>query len=634
MSNNSESDWEYPAIDDFIAGVFKGGGAKGLVYGGALHELRARGVWFNAAAGSSAGAITATLIAAGFPPDKLIGFVPDAMAMLKKNRFGSLSYGMDRGMYATKGLEEWLEQRLVEALGLESGSPRITFEQLHQSTRFDLYVVAMDLASSQPIVFNHVTSPQMSVTEAVMASSAIPVAMRTRRVLVQDNEGVAVHRLVDGGAWANFPRFVFADRSFRAFNGLSEWPTDADVVGFTIEAETYGMSEHRRGEVEVVDGFEGQRFAQVPWPADPPQQVDGRARSFAPVSSRLSIFDHGSGRRMGVPGAVLTWMAMRRLAALLLLILGVVTIPRAWPALRERILEDGPDVVNSPLLLVSWFMVVGLFVFAIAYAWIEFRYFTEAAENGLPALTAALSVGTGVPDWVGFHPQDHVVRLSAPAGIGTTTFHSSPQMLASGLAVAGSQAAAQLAEIFPGQPRDARVPAAWVVGNPAMSDDQLKQVHANLLAGLIDKAKIPKRNAEATFVWAFYLVGAGVLIFFNWPDIYVSLVVLAGFSYWLVKRMALGRQLNQSMLLPTPVPQRYIARTIWVLCASVMAWVAVETRGRQPAEPDFMGNALYTIVLGLLILSAFGGALSVISRLLVNAHRNRYLAELNPGKAA
>ncbi len=629
MSTSANAQWTYPAIDRTIAGVFKGGGAKGLVYGAALHELRARGIWFSAAAGSSAGAITATLIAAGYPPDQLIGFVSDAMAQLKKNRFGSLQYGGDRGMYVTKGLETWLEKLLVAAVGLDGIHPQVTFAHLHARTKFDLYVVALDLASAQPIVFNHVTSPDMSVTDAVMASSAIPIAMRTRRVLVTDDEGVAVHRLVDGGAWANYPRFVFADRSFRAFNGLEEWPPDATVVGFTIEGEPYGLSEHRRGNVQVINGLNGERFAHVPWPATPPQQVDGRERQFGPASPKLSIFDHGSGRRMGVPGAVLTWMALRRVAAALLLVLGVFTIPRAWPRLREQILGDGPDIFNSPLLLVSWFLVVGLFVFALAYAWIEFRYFTEAAENGLPALTAALSVGTGVPDWIGFHPNDPVVRLNAPAGIATTTFKSSEQIIASGLAVAGSQAAAQLTEIFPDHQRDSGAPEAWAVNNPEFSPEALKQTHASLLAKLIDSSQMPKRNTDGSFIWAFYLLFAGFLIFVNWPDIYLSLIVLAGFTYWIVKRLALGRQLNQSMLLPVPVAQRYVARTVSVLCASALAWLAVEVRKTQPAELDFAGNSLYTIALGLIILSAVGGALSVASRLLVNGHRKRYLAEIN-----
>ena len=48
----------------FVA--FSGGGAKGLVHVGALQALEDRGVQFAGVAGTSAGAIVATLAATGF----------------------------------------------------------------------------------------------------------------------------------------------------------------------------------------------------------------------------------------------------------------------------------------------------------------------------------------------------------------------------------------------------------------------------------------------------------------------------------------------------------------------------------------------------------------------------------------
>lgn len=49
-----------------VAGVFEGGGALGTAYIGALRALHDNGVWFGRVAGTSAGAITASMIAAGF----------------------------------------------------------------------------------------------------------------------------------------------------------------------------------------------------------------------------------------------------------------------------------------------------------------------------------------------------------------------------------------------------------------------------------------------------------------------------------------------------------------------------------------------------------------------------------------
>ena len=49
--------------------VFEGGGAKGMVFVGALHVFEAQGHTYGRLLGTSAGAITATLLAAGLPAD-------------------------------------------------------------------------------------------------------------------------------------------------------------------------------------------------------------------------------------------------------------------------------------------------------------------------------------------------------------------------------------------------------------------------------------------------------------------------------------------------------------------------------------------------------------------------------------
>jgi NTE family protein len=52
--------------------VFEGGGAKGMVFVGALEEFGRRGHSFNRPLGTSAGAITATLLAAGYTPQEML----------------------------------------------------------------------------------------------------------------------------------------------------------------------------------------------------------------------------------------------------------------------------------------------------------------------------------------------------------------------------------------------------------------------------------------------------------------------------------------------------------------------------------------------------------------------------------
>ena len=52
--------------------VFEGGGAKGMVFVGALDEFERRGHTFGRLLGTSAGAITATYLAAGFTVDEML----------------------------------------------------------------------------------------------------------------------------------------------------------------------------------------------------------------------------------------------------------------------------------------------------------------------------------------------------------------------------------------------------------------------------------------------------------------------------------------------------------------------------------------------------------------------------------
>jgi predicted acylesterase/phospholipase RssA len=52
--------------------VFEGGGAKGMVFVGACQEFFGRGHTFDRLLGTSAGAITTTLLAAGYTPQEML----------------------------------------------------------------------------------------------------------------------------------------------------------------------------------------------------------------------------------------------------------------------------------------------------------------------------------------------------------------------------------------------------------------------------------------------------------------------------------------------------------------------------------------------------------------------------------
>jgi NTE family protein len=119
------------AAPTLVNGVFKGGGAKGVAYAGALKALRDRNVWFGSVAGASAGAITATLIAAGLGPDEIEQQVPEALGRANGNlfaRLGRVVLGRSMSLFDSNGLHDWLEALLRERTGRDGP---VTFRHLY-----------------------------------------------------------------------------------------------------------------------------------------------------------------------------------------------------------------------------------------------------------------------------------------------------------------------------------------------------------------------------------------------------------------------------------------------------------------------------------------------------------------------
>jgi len=202
--------------------VFEGGGAKGIAYIGALQAMQTKQCWFRAVAGASAGAITAMLVASGLSPSEIHQATNEALALLHTGIVRGLRrLRRQSGYFPSDPLHECLERILrkqvapvVEPLPDKS----ITFRQLFQATGIELNVAAADLSLRRPFVFSPHETPNCSVADAVVASSAIPFAFRSSLLKVPDNADETTwhhHTIVDGGVWSNFPLFIFEDAAFR-----------------------------------------------------------------------------------------------------------------------------------------------------------------------------------------------------------------------------------------------------------------------------------------------------------------------------------------------------------------------------------------------------------------------------------
>jgi predicted acylesterase/phospholipase RssA len=227
-------------VDGFVYGVFEGGGAKGVLYSGALEGVLRRRLWFSAVAGSSAGAITAAMIAAGMTPAEMRREMDDGLAAMalptRWSGYRRIRWGT--GFLDHEAIYNWLRRLLYKKLAPNVSCSGATFADLFARTEIDLFVVAVDLRARHLAVFNRALTPQIKVAEAVMASATIPFALEPRLFQYKTPEGHPRWSVfVDGGVASNFPSFVFQDEAFRTYSKLDPVPEDTRIVGFLLDDE-------------------------------------------------------------------------------------------------------------------------------------------------------------------------------------------------------------------------------------------------------------------------------------------------------------------------------------------------------------------------------------------------------------
>jgi len=273
--------------------VFEGGGAKGSVFAGALEVFFAAGHQPARLVGTSAGAITATLLAAGYTPAEMLAAVNEQRdgkprfasfmdvpvasefdATMKQecqlqtilNRLdipGVPSFLSDRidkilidqllnlsphfrqlfafvecgGLFSGHTFVEWLNEKLQD-----HGVPRgCTLRQMNEIKGCDLSLVITDTTNREMRVLNHRTTPDVPVAMAVRMSMSIPFVWR--EVVWQKEWGtyggvdITDAKIVDGGGLSNFPIDLIAcsDDRIKKIMGERADPNAAFNLGMLID---------------------------------------------------------------------------------------------------------------------------------------------------------------------------------------------------------------------------------------------------------------------------------------------------------------------------------------------------------------------------------------------------------------
>jgi NTE family protein len=273
--------------------VFEGGGAKGMVFVGACEEFFGRGHSFDRLLGTSAGAITATLLAAGYTPTEMLAalvekegdrsvfagfmgppppftdqelatsatrrlldgvdftFAPDFLekrlhtklvsALAASGTFRHVLALVERGgWFAADRFVSWLSAKL-DAGPWQGGARQfsgLTLEQFFAATRVELSLVASDTTEGSLLVLNHRTAPACPIVWAVRMSMSIPLVWD--EVIWQPTWGtylgrdVAGHAIVDGGLLSNFPIELFISDAPQVTKLMGP-KKDTPVLGLLID---------------------------------------------------------------------------------------------------------------------------------------------------------------------------------------------------------------------------------------------------------------------------------------------------------------------------------------------------------------------------------------------------------------
>ena len=219
-------------LEKYVDLVLEGGGVKGIALVGALSILEEEGFLPQNLAGTSAGAIAATLYAAGYKASEL----RDIIGSLRFDKFldpswedriplvgTPLSILKDQGIYEGEYFLK-LVSDLLEAKKVRTFRDLVHPEYADQPRfRYKVRVIASDITERQLLVLPQdaikfgIHPDDLNVALALRMSMSIPIFFEP--VKFRNPQTGREHLIVDGGLLSNYPVWLFD------VQGTPDWPT-------------------------------------------------------------------------------------------------------------------------------------------------------------------------------------------------------------------------------------------------------------------------------------------------------------------------------------------------------------------------------------------------------------------------
>jgi predicted acylesterase/phospholipase RssA len=269
--------------------VFEGGGAKGLAFVGALQAIEKRGHKPGRTIGTSAGAILAVLVAAGYSAEECLAAINERLPD-GKSRFASFleTPEISDDAELTSSLRYWLKteldnpmlpnliepvvdqmiagflkrdiaRHLISLLAwggwysgeallnylhekLDAGGRNLsqtTLREFYQQAGRDLSVVASDVTGREMLVLNQRTAPNCPTVWAVRMSMSCPFVWQ--EVIWRPEWGsylgrsLTGHRVVDGGLLSNFPIKLFVSNDDYVNEIMGKDSASENVIGLLLD---------------------------------------------------------------------------------------------------------------------------------------------------------------------------------------------------------------------------------------------------------------------------------------------------------------------------------------------------------------------------------------------------------------
>jgi NTE family protein len=231
--------------------VFEGGGIRGIAYCGALEVLQQHNLLDSVkrVAGTSVGAIQATVVALNYTPQEMATLIAD-LNLRHFNDGGFMFIGgahrlrKNYGWYKGNKLRSWIGH-LIET---KTGNADLTFGELHMLAQTkgykDLYVTGTDLTRQCLEVFSYENHPNMKIKDAVRISVSIPLYYGAvfmdslQNITYRPRKNTHYRIFVDGGIIGNFPIHIFDHPRYMAGADTSQQSLhNANTIGIRLDSD-------------------------------------------------------------------------------------------------------------------------------------------------------------------------------------------------------------------------------------------------------------------------------------------------------------------------------------------------------------------------------------------------------------